>query len=195
MQNIRTFAVLGVSAALLSLAGCGGTCTAEAPPAVVLYLTADGAESQVLCDAQVVAYTDDGFVTYANGYSSGASSCRFDIGHDQPGTYYIQIQAQGYEAVLLDDIKVETDGCHPETVQLAETLVPSTSNCHDGYEWVDSACKTPNGCAFPQFERQVLPGVQGADISYECISSCENIGTNQYEMPQAPGKCAVLALP
>ncbi len=203
MRMLRLIATFGAMASTVGivgtttlLSGCGGsTCTTEAPPAVELYLTADSASSQVLCDAQVIASNNYGDVTYATGYSTEASRCRFAFAHEQPGTYTIQIHAEGYDPVLLENIEVTTGKCHVSTVQLTEALVPSNSNCHDGYEWVDDACKTPNGCTFPELERQVIPGVQGAAITYDCVSSCEALGTNQYELPEAPGRCAAIALP
>lgn len=191
--------VIWVASSLVLLGGCGGACTDDAPPAIRLNLTGDGATAEDLCDAQVIAYDNDGFVSYAEGYAvqtaAAPHSCQFAIAHQRPGNYTIEIKVQRYEAVTLDDIEVAAGRCNVQTVTLNENLLPDNSNCHDGYEWVNDACTTPNGCAFPQLERQVIPGVRGAEITYNCVDSCDALDGVSFDLPEAPGRCPSLALP
>lgn len=190
---------IGVASSLILLGGCGGACTDDAPPAIRLNLTGDGATVEGLCGAQVIAYDNDGFVSYAEGYADQTAavppSCQFAIAHQRPGSYTIEIKVQGYQAVTLNDVEVAADRCHVQTVTLDETLLPDDSNCHDGYEWVNGACTTPNGCTFPQLEREVIPGLQGAEITYDCVDSCNAFDGVSFDLPEAPGRCESLALP
>lgn len=197
MKKIWTLFFCAYTAALQT--GCGGGCTTEALPAIVVDLEAYGATADQLCNAQVVASDAEGFASYAKGYASqnseGQPVCTFALAHERPGTYSVQVLVQDFEPVTLEDIQVSADRCHVQTRRQSVTLTGATNNCHDGYEWVGDACKSPNGCTFPLLERETVPGVQGAEITYDCVDRCESMGNYFFEMPQAPGRCAALALP
>lgn len=197
MKKIWTLFFCTFTAALHT--GCGETCTTEAPPAMVVELKADGATAEQLCNAQVIASDAEGYVSYAQGWanqdSEGQPVCTFSLAHERPGTYDVQVRVQDFEPVTLEDIQVSADQCHVQTRRLSVALTGATNNCHDGYEWVEDACKTPNGCTFPLLERENIPGVQGAEITYDCVDRCESMGNYFFEMPEAPGRCAALALP
>lgn len=188
-------------AATLPLSGCGGGgCTTDVRSAIHLVLIAEGATAEALCHAQVIAQNEEGYVAFASGGQGMTGEgdlpgCHFYLADETSGTYTVQIQVQDYQPLTLSDVEVHADACHVRTVTLTETLAPDSNNCHDGYEWVDNTCKTVNGCEFPRLERAIVPGVEGGQVSYECVDRCEAMGQWFLAWPEAPGRCAALALP
>ena len=74
---------------------------------------------------------------------------------------------------------------------LFESFCVATAACAEGYTrtTADGACRTPFGCAFPQIELQILPGIPGSMITMSCVDRCEFPAFST-----GPGMCTV-ALP
>lgn len=185
------------------VAGCGGkdsiACTQVYVPGVSLTLTSP---SQVVstCDAQIIVTSTDGengvYAEYPKARQTQQfSGCNYSFAYERAGTYQVEITLLEHNKTEIEDIVVTEDECHVQTVVLTQELTPGYLVCPEGYQLQNTTCTTPNGCEFPLFEREVIPGVPGVESTYDCVDACEDIGEQFYQPPEAPGRCASLPLP
>lgn len=198
----RYFALTMCAATTLFVSGCDGTsCTTDVKPSVIVNITDDNLTPQI-CQGQARAWTGDQ-VFYQQGFyydsGNGDHVCQFYFGHETPGQFSINIQLQGYEPIALTDIQVSSNTCHVNTQTLNLNLIPATTNCHDGYSWVNDRCESLHGCPFPQFERAFIPGANPeegiVEISYDCLDECSDELDTHPAQPEIPGVCRSLLAP
>ena len=190
------FAVASLAFAVLS--GCTGACTTDAPPAFDITVSHDSlTETNATCLGQVVS-TEIGtdFVGYINNpiHSATTNTCQYRSGSGG-GNYTVLIKLQGYEPLLIEDIKVKSDSCHAITEYQEHGLTSTSTNCHDGYEWINNECQTQNGCPFPQLEQGVTSTDSSREGTTHCVDRCEGIIEYISSRPMAPGICGPIGTP
>ena len=184
------FAVASLAFAVLS--GCTGACTTDAPPSFDITVSHDSlTEINATCLGQVISTeTGTDLVGYINKatYSPTSNTCQYRSGNGG-GNYSLSIKLQGYEPLLIEDIKVESDSCHAITEYQEHGLTPASTNCHDGYEWINNECQTQNGCPFPQLEQDLTSGDASGESTVSCVNRCIGIVERISSQPEAPGIC------
>jgi hypothetical protein len=95
-------------------------CTSESVPAIILQIESADSEQPIqsfFAVAEDGSYRDSVFVTNPN-------VSRILLAFDRSGNYQVKVGGTGFITEQFQNIRVPSDGCHPETINLEVLLEP-----------------------------------------------------------------------
>ena len=124
MSNSMKIHILYGSFLLFFVSGCSlfqeEVCTSESVPALILQVESADSEQPLqnfFAVAEDGTYRDSVFVTDFVKSPTGLAA-------DRAGTYSIRAGSDGFTTQQFQNIRVPSDGCHPETINLEVVLEP-----------------------------------------------------------------------
>lgn len=117
-------------------------------------------------------YLNRRFVTAVSSFNLDQAGANIDeIEHA------MQLLADG-EVLLASGFNRHTKGLAGRGIQFVATqfYLPIKSGeveCEEGYQWFDSACRTPFGCEAPLIELTTIPGLPEAPKTQSCVKTCD----------------------